>query len=126
MMNARLWMGALGVVATALGMGYRMLSGEDVASSALASPARHEVESDIVEPLFVAPGVTEPRSKTIDITSVIPGRIRTIHVRAGDVVRKGELLAELENELQVANVSLARARLDRVVAGLRRLENGER
>ncbi len=126
MMNLRLWMGALGVVATALGMGYRMWTGEDVADELLVNPVRHEVEADIVEPLFVAPGVTEPRSKTIDITSVIPGRIRSIHVRAGDVVRKGELLAELENELQVANVALARAKLDRVVAGLRRLENGDR
>ena len=126
MMNARLWMGALGVVATALGMGYRLLSGEEVASASLVSSARHEVEAAVVEPLFVAPGVTEPRSKTIDITSVIPGRIRSIQVRAGDVVHKGELLAELENELQVANVALARAKLDRVVAGLRRLENGDR
>ncbi len=126
MMNARLWMGALGVVATALGMGYRLLSGADVVDESLVSHVRHVDEADVVEPLFVAPGVTEPRSKTIDITSVIPGRIRSIHVRAGDVVRKGELLAELEDELQVANVALARARLDRAVAGLRRLENGDR
>ncbi len=126
MMNARLWMGALGALATALGMGYQMWPGEEAAYASIAGDARQEVEAEVVETLFVAPGVTEPRSKAIDITSVIPGRIRSIQVRAGDVVRKGELLAELENELQVANVTLARARLDRAVAGLRRLENGDR
>lgn len=78
------------------------------------------------QPLFSAPGLTEPRSRVVQIISEISGTLSGIHVRAGDKVCKGQLLAELNHDLQQAQVDLGRAAVDRATAELRRLENGER
>jgi multidrug resistance efflux pump len=75
---------------------------------------------------FVAPGLTEPRSKVIQLAFELPGTIRAVHVQAGDRVRQGQLLAELRDDMQRANVDLARATLERAQAELQRLRNGDR
>jgi HlyD family secretion protein len=100
-----------------LGHGQAALA--DTGSDVGASPFNANV-------LFVAPGLTEPRSKVIQLVSELPGTLRAVHVQAGDRVCKGQLLAELHDEMQQAGAGLAQASLDRAKAGLRRLRNGDR
>lgn len=76
--------------------------------------------------LVVAPGVTEPRSRTLHVTSELPGKLRAIHVRAGEPIKEGQVLAELDHDVQRIAVQLAEAELDRVKSDLLRLQNGER
>jgi len=75
---------------------------------------------------LVAPGVTEPRSRTIQLASELGGYLRAIHVQAGDRVRQGQVLAELDNDIQKLSVEMAEAVLERTRADLRRLEQGDR
>ena len=76
--------------------------------------------------LFSAPGVTEPRSRTLQIVSELSGTLRAINVQAGDHVYQGQVLAVLNNEIQQAGVDLAQASLDRARAEFTRLQNGDR
>jgi HlyD family secretion protein len=76
--------------------------------------------------LFSAPGVTEPKSRTLQIVSELSGTLQVINVRAGDHVRRGQVLAALNNDIQQASVDLAQATLDRARAELAKLQNGDR
>src|SRR5258706_9150084 len=76
--------------------------------------------------LFSAPGVTEPKSKTVQLFSEVSGVIREIHVRAGEPVAKGQLLVKLEDQMQMANVDLAEAMLQRTQAELDKVRSGDR
>ena len=125
-MTIRIWTAAVGLLATMLGMGYRLWPDQELAAEGIGAAHQSLMEVGQLDVLFVAPGVTEPRSKAIHIVSELPGRIAAVAVRAGDSVRRGQLLVELENDLQQASVDLARARLERAIANLRRLENGDR
>jgi len=79
------------------------------------------------EPVVIsAPGVTEPRSRSVQIVSELSGTLKAIHVRAGDRIERGQLLAELDHSLQQAQVELAVASLARAEAELARVKNGER
>lgn len=74
----------------------------------------------------VAPGVTEPRSRTLQVTSELSGKLRAVIVRAGDQVKAGQVLAELDNDVQKIAVQVSEAEFDRAKSALLRLENGER
>jgi multidrug resistance efflux pump len=76
--------------------------------------------SDVV---FSAPGVTEPSSRTLKIFSEIPGTIRAVHVKSGDRVAGGQLLFELANETQVAEVMHRQSLVRRAKAELAKLES---
>lgn len=76
--------------------------------------------------LLVAPGVTEPRSRTVQLSSETAGILRAVHVQAGDPVKRGQILAELDHDVQLLSVEIARASLERLQAELRRLEQGNR
>jgi len=82
--------------------------------------------SDDPEVLFSAPGVTEPASRTIQIFSELPGTIGRLYVQSGDRIRKGDLLFELSNEVQAAEVKRCEAHLDRARAELAKLESWDR
>ena len=75
------------------------------------------------EVIFSAPGVTEPSSRTLKIFSEVPGTIRKIHVQSGDPVTRGQLLFELANETQVAEVMHRQALVRRAKAELTKLES---
>jgi HlyD family secretion protein len=94
-----------------------------VGAEAYATALSPERDSRVI---LSAPGVTEPRSRTVQIFGEISGMIRAIHVSAGDHASKGQLLVELNNDLQKASSDLAQAAVDRVQADLERLKNGDR
>ncbi len=120
--------GFLAVVA-AVGVGgaaYLLLVHSGGHAAIAGGPAPVRPLQDAPDLLFSAPGVTEPQSKTVSIVSELGGTIRAVHVRAGDPVKKGQVLAELHDSIQKAGVDLARATLARAEAELLRLRNGER
>jgi ABC exporter DevB family membrane fusion protein len=78
------------------------------------------------EGLIAAPGRVEAVSEEIRVSSELSGRLRSVSVEEGDRVRKGQLLAQIENDDYVARVALAEATLAQREAELQRTINGAR
>ena len=78
-------------------------------------------------PLLIAgPGRVEPSSEDIKIGSELSGRLKSVHVEEGDSIRRGQVLAELENADYYAQVESARANIVAKEAALRKVINGAR
>ncbi len=71
-------------------------------------------------------GRIEPRSEEIKISSQVSGKLKSVLVEEGDLIEKGQVLAELENADFVALVASAQARLKIREAELLKLKNGSR
>lgn len=79
------------------------------------------------EPLLIAgPGRVEPYSEDIKIGSELSGRLKSVNVEEGDVIHRGEALAELENADYRAEVESSRANVVAKEAALRKVINGAR
>ena len=76
--------------------------------------------------LIAAPGRVEPVSEEIRVSSEIGGKLRRVPVEEGDSVRKGQVIAVLENDDYRAQVAAAEARVAERRAALRRTINGAR
>ena len=76
--------------------------------------------------VLCASGRIEPKSGERELYFPVGGRIAAVHVKEGQQVRKGDALAELENEDEKARLAMSRAEVERAAAALRRLENGAR
>ena len=87
--------------------------------SAAVSPA--QVRRDVV-----APGNVEPASEEVKLGSELDGKLQTVTVDEGDRVRRGQVVAILENADYTARVEMARARVAEQKAALDRLLNGAR
>src|SRR5262249_24652691 len=81
---------------------------------------RVSIDSGVV----AAPGRVEPRSGEITLSSEISGRIAKINVQEGDKVKTGQVVAELQNSVQLARVAEAEALVTQKDAELRRVTNG--
>ncbi len=78
-------------------------------------------------PLLIAgPGRVEPSSEDIKIGSELSGRLKVVVVEEGDSIRRGQVLAELENADYRAQVDSARANVIAKDAVLRKVINGAR
>jgi ABC exporter DevB family membrane fusion protein len=78
-------------------------------------------------PLMIAgPGRVEPSSEDIKIGSELSGRLKVVNVEEGDAIRRGQVLAELENADYRAQVESARANVIAKQAVLRKVINGAR
>src|SRR5215475_6072941 len=79
------------------------------------------------QPLLIAgPGRVEPYSEDIKIGSELSGRLKVVKVEEGDTIRRGQVLAELENADYMAQVESARANVLAKEATLRKVINGAR
>jgi HlyD family secretion protein len=78
------------------------------------------------EPLIAGPGRVEPVSEDIKIGSELSGKLRSVLVDEGDHVRKGQVLAVLENDDYHAQVQAAQADVSAKEATLRKVVNGAR
>lgn len=63
-----------------------------------------------IEATVDAIGTLQPR-KYVDVGAQVSGQVRRLHVRAGDVVEKGQLLAEIDPTVQQSTVDANRAAL---------------
>ncbi len=78
-------------------------------------------------PLLVAgPGKVEPFSENIELGSELSGKIKTVSVEEGDIVHRGQTLAELQNDDYRAQVLSAEAQVIAKEATLRKVVNGAR
>ncbi len=87
---------------------------------ATAVPAIH------TRALIAGPGRVEPYSEDIKIGSELSGRLKSVLVEEGDAIRRGQILAELENADYRAEVESARASVVAKEATLRKVINGAR
>ncbi|HET9994967.1 MAG TPA: HlyD family efflux transporter periplasmic adaptor subunit [Candidatus Acidoferrum sp.] len=76
--------------------------------------------------LIAAPGRVEAVSEEIRVSSELSGRLKTVNVEEGDRVRRGQVLAEIENDDYRARVAGAEAELEQRQAELRHTVNGAR
>jgi HlyD family secretion protein len=74
--------------------------------------------------VIICSGRVETVDGEVDVASVIGGRLAAVRVSEGEIVEKGQILAELEGQRQIAdvavaqqNVRLAKSRLARLAAG---------
>ena len=78
------------------------------------------------EYLIAGAGRIEPNSENIKLGSEINGKLKRIYVEEGDSVRRGQVLAELENSDYRAQVESAEAEVIQKQAELRKVVNGAR
>jgi HlyD family secretion protein len=81
-----------------------------------------KVESGSIARSVVATGKVEPLSK-VDIKSKASGLIKYLYVNAGDRVREGQLLVELDKETLEAQLKEAKAVLDSARSNLQEMES---
>ena len=78
------------------------------------------------EGLIAAPGRVEAITEEVRVSSELSGRLKSVNVEEGDRVKRGQVLAELENADYRARVAGAEAELALREAELRRTINGSR
>jgi HlyD family secretion protein len=76
--------------------------------------------------LVAAPGRVEPVSEEIEVGAEIGGKLASVSVEEGDRVRRGQIIATLENADYHAQVASAAALVEQREAQLRRVVNGAR
>jgi HlyD family secretion protein len=97
---------------------YSMRTRESSPAQTAAKPAAPE--------LVAGPGRVEPVSEDIKIGSELSGKLRSVNVEEGDTVRKGQVVAVLENDDYRAQVLSAEAEVRAKEATLRKVINGAR
>jgi HlyD family secretion protein len=81
--------------------------------------------ADAARPI-VAAGRVEPASEEVKLGAEMDGKLKAVLVDEGNLVRKGQVVAVLENGDFLARVELAKATLAEREAALQRLLNGAR
>ncbi|MBT4161713.1 MAG: efflux RND transporter periplasmic adaptor subunit [Gammaproteobacteria bacterium] len=75
----------------------------------------HSIKPQLTTTSESIPGTTVARDETI-VSSRLLARIKQIHVRAGDTVKRGETLIELEKEDLIARVNQAKDQVKSITA----------
>jgi HlyD family secretion protein len=101
------------------------------AAVALAVGAKKEVKAAAPavareSGLIAAAGRVEPAGEEVKIGAEIDGKLQRVLVEEGDAVRRGQVVAVLENRDFAARVELAKAALAERRAALEKLRNGAR
>jgi multidrug resistance efflux pump len=110
------------IVGSIAGVGGRMaLKGQAGPPEAEAAPP-HAPPAELV----AANGTVEGKHPEVGLRPEVAGILTAINARENVTVTRGQLLAELSNESQKAQVALARAELTGAGEHLKKLENGER
>lgn len=71
-------------------------------------PLIETAEIGNIENSIAASGNLKPR-KVVDVGAQVSGQLRKLHVQIGDVVKEGQLLAEIDARVQEAKVAASRA-----------------
>lgn len=102
-------------------------------SRSQTTPTAPPVAPKVVERVVVGAGRIEPASEEVKIGSELDGRLLAVPVKEGDRVKRGQVIAVLENADYAARVALAQSNLrqseaavTQSEASLERLLNGAR
>ena len=107
----RMILGSLGLFALGSLLAWKALPFGALPVSTVAV-ARGDIESSVT-----ALGTLQPR-RYVDVGAQASGQIRTLHVEAGDEVRKGQLLVEIDPSTQQAKLDAGRFSIDNLKAQL--------
>ena len=88
--------------------------------------AKSAVAQTTLPSLIAGPGRVEPVSEDIQIGSELSGKLKSVNVEEGDHVRRGQVLAVLENSDYRAEVLSAQAEVQARQAALEKVVNGAR
>jgi len=90
--------------------------------------AQQRVEAQLQDQakLVAGPGQVEPVSEDIKLGSELSGKLKSVNVEEGDVIRRGQVLAVLQNDDYRAQVLSAEAEVSAKQAALRKVINGAR
>lgn len=91
----------------AAGGGYWFVQ-KNKATKAEDKPLLAKVEMGSIENTIAAAGTLKP-SKFVDVGAQVSGQLQKLHVEVGDVVKQGQLLAEIDARVQEAKVTASRA-----------------
>lgn len=93
--------------------GYKFFKSAPSPQSQAASVA--EVTIGSIESVVTAQGTLEPKDY-VDVGAQVSGLVETLHVEIGDVVKKGDLIAEIDPDVYESQVSGDEARLETLQA----------
>ena len=85
-----------------------------------------EVQTPARSAVVAAAGRIEPLSEEIRVGTEMSGKLREVRVEEGDRIRRGQVIAILENADFAARVALAEAQVKQREAQLLRVNNGSR
>ncbi len=108
------------------------LTAPAMALAAEPIPAARDLPAPAPRTIIAALGRIEPASEEIRVAAAMTGRLAEVALDEGQPVRRGQVVATLENDdhlarmqAAAANVGVARAALDRVINGARPSEREE-
>src|SRR5271170_2995821 len=84
------------------------------------------IQSSGSDDRVAGPGTVEPVSEDIKLGSELSGKLKSVNVDEGDRIRKGQVLAVLENDDYLAELASATAEVQEKEAALRKVVNGAR
>jgi ABC exporter DevB family membrane fusion protein len=114
-------MAAAGLAATLF-----LMSRSKAASQADVRAPRSEHAELVGVELVAGPGRVEPLSEDVKVGSEVSGKLKSVLVEEGDQVRRGQVVAILQNDDYRAQVASAEADLAEKEAALRKIVNGAR
>lgn len=91
-----------------------------------AANSQAESYQPATNPLIAGPGQVEPVSENIMIGSELSGKLKSVNVEEGNHIRRGQVLAILQNDDYRAQVNSAAAQVQQKEADLRKVVNGAR
>ena len=104
--RATMLAGALAVLSTGAYLGWKTWgSGESAALYTTAVAQRGDIEDSVT-----ATGMLQPRDY-VDVGTQVSGQLRKLHVKTGDAVKQGQLLAEIDPTVYLSRVDANRAQL---------------
>jgi ABC exporter DevB family membrane fusion protein len=85
-----------------------------------------QVQTRTPSPVVAAAGRIEPLSEEIRVGTELSGKLREVRIEEGDRIRRGQVIAVLQNADFAARVALAEAQVKQREAQLLRVNNGSR
>jgi HlyD family secretion protein len=119
-MTRKIWAGLAALSALTL-VGVVFVQQQGAASAKETNVAQKPKTESIV-----AAGRVEPVSEEITIRSELDGKLKSVAVEEGTDVRRGQVLATLENGDYIARIEIAKSEVRENEAELERLRNGAR
>jgi membrane fusion protein, macrolide-specific efflux system len=116
--GARYWIGGLLLAVVLVGMGLWLLFTKPTESEkATLADMSATIEYGDIEENVTAQGKLEPK-EYVDVGAQVTGQLQKLHVEIGDVVKAGDLLAEIDPRIYASRVKADEAKINTLKAQL--------